>query len=327
MREIVFALPIASKNDTLAMDVGEVAKMDEKSIEEKLVLEPSNAYIEEHSITTPDAEEPKSDNHKLKESFMEADRNDLGGFDEKDFHFIDEEGGSEEPEVKKVKREVKDGSKETLLEKLKALPLWVKGVALLLIVFLYMLKDEMSSATPKDVVVSSEVNVSAPQQVQEAPVADKPREEQKIEKLKACMLASPLSFKYEGGKVVPIFSGQVIPESGTFCEDFTLKNYRLDGANNSLSVVAEVYSGDTMVQKLSLDPLAYFKPSYYKEGIGLTQPNGGGEAVYMPGDVILASQNMSLKLVAAKPDGNNFVYSLLLNGEPTAITVSAQYVQ
>lgn len=272
------------------------------------------------------AEESIIKGEKMSNNKEELSKNDdLNGF------FEEPEFPEEVKEKKKkITKEKKDngGIVSKIMAAFMAAPWWIKGSAVLALVFLYMLfTQSQQKQVPKDVNVTNELNTTKPQELKKGPELDKPLSSQLTEKLNACMLASPLMFKYESGLIVPTFSGQDIPDGGTFCDDFTLKDYKLDGKNGTLSVVAKVYSGDTLVKTLSVDPLSYFKPTYYREGIGMKHPKTGAEAVYMPGDTILSSQSMLLKLTSVATKGDDVIYSLTLNGQPTAITVPAKNVQ
>lgn len=250
----------------------------------------------------------------------------LQGFDEEPdvISFENQQNDSKKP-VKNV------GEKKSLFEKFKALPMPMKIGVVIVAISIFMVLRELGGGKKTDVSseteLTSEANLSQPAEVEPKPVPEQSTEKVREDKLNSCLIASPLSFKFGQEGVVPMFGDQVLSQEALFCDEFSLKNYHLDGANNSLSIIGEIYSGQTLVKKISVDPLAYFKPSYYLEGISIRHPKTQAEVVYMPGDFILKSPSATLQLTGVTDKGASVEYGLLLNGQKTAISVDRKFVQ
>lgn len=224
-----------------------------------------------------------------------------------------------------------DDNKKSLMEKFKALPMPMKIGLVIIAIAIFIVLKELAGSKKTDAAseteTTSEVNLSQPAEVEPKPVPEQSAEQVKQEKLNSCLVASPLSFKFGQEGVVPMFGDQVVSGEALFCDEFVLKNYHLDGANNSLSIIGEIHSGQTLIKKISVDPLAYFKPTYYLEGISIRHPKTQAEVVYMAGDYILKSPSTTLQLTGVVDKGASVEYSLLLNGQKTAILVERKYVQ
>lgn len=317
-RSVVIAAAVIKKNDSEVKNEVKNTEDESNLTDSELVGFDSDENAKESSI------------QNNREDSMAADTNkndlddDFGGFDEPDVMDFDEE--VQDKPKKSAKQQPKE-SGEGLLAKIMGTPWYIKAGAILIIVFLVMLKDEMSNSKTAENTVLEENATKAPEVKPEEAALEKPIEEQKLEKLNACVLAQAISFKFEGGGLIPMFGEKDISNGAVFCDEFTLSNYKLDGSNNNLSVTGEIYSNGAKVKSISVDPLAYFKPNYYYEGIGMRHPKTGAEAVYMAGDVLLGSQGMSLKLASIKDVGDSVVYNFDYNGQPTSITISKKYVQ
>lgn len=221
--------------------------------------------------------------------------------------------------------------KKSLVDRFKALPMPMKIGVVIVAISIFMILRELGGGKKTDVSseteLTSETNLSQPAEVEPKPVPEQSVGKVREDKLNSCLIASPLSFKFGQEGVVPMFGDQVLSSEALFCDEFSLKNYHLDGANNSLSIIGEIYAGQVLVKKISVDPLAYFKPSYYLEGISIRHPKTQAEVVYMPGDYILKSPSATLQLTGVTDKGASVEYSLLLNGQKTAISVDRKFVQ
>lgn len=221
--------------------------------------------------------------------------------------------------------------KKSLVDRFKALPMPMKIGVVIVAISIFMILRELGGSKKADVSseteLTSETNLSQPAEVETKPVPEQSMEKVREDKLNSCLIASPLSFKFGQEGVVPMFGDQVLSQEALFCDEFSLKNYHLDGANNSLSIIGEIYSGQALVKKISVDPLAYFKPSYYLEGISIRHPKTQAEVVYMPGDYILKSPSATLQLTGVTDKGTSVEYGLLLNGQKTAISIDRKFVQ
>ena len=247
----------------------------------------------------------------------------LGGFEPDVINYDDV--------AQKTKDESEDVQKTGFFQKLKNLPLLAKIAIAIVLVSAYMIfqdyRKHQKPAPSAEVEVTQEMNTSKAPQVETQPIPEQTPEQVKTEKLNSCLIASPLAFKFGQAGITPMFGTQDISNEATFCDEFSLKDYHLDGSNNSLSIVGDIYSGTTLVKHASVDPLAYFKPLYYLEGISIKHPVTQAEVIYMPGDFLLKSPSATLQLTGVTDKGTSVEYSLLYNGQKTAITVDRKYVQ
>lgn len=244
--------------------------------------------------------------------------------------------GFEEPDVINFDTPQSNAPKEQtekkgLVQRFKDLPTWGKITLVIVIASAFMLyKDYLRSKQPApsaEVELTPEMNTTQAPQVETKAVAEKTPEQVKAEKLNSCLIATPLAFKFGQAGVIPMFGSQDVSNEAAFCDEFTLKNYHLDGSNNSLSIVGDVYSGEALVKHVSVDPLSYFKPTYYLEGISIKHPVTQAEVQYMPGDFLLKSPSATLQLTGVSDKGTTVEYQLLFNGQKTAISVDRKYVQ
>ncbi|MDD4969876.1 MAG: hypothetical protein PHT07_10655 [Paludibacter sp.] len=279
-------------------------------------------------VDTPKTElEEETIHNNIGVETMDSDKNnlgDLGGFEPDVINYDEKEGvkTSQSGEENKV----------GLVQKFKNLPLWGKGAVAIVVVSIFMIVQDYRKQSSKplpaaEVEITAEMNTSKAPEVETKPVAEQTPEQVKMEKLNSCLIASPLTFKFGQEGVIPMVGEQQVSNETPFCEEFTLKNYHLDGANNSLSIVGDIYSGTNLVKHISVDPLAYFKPTYYLEGISIRHPKTQAEVQYMPGDFILKSPSASLQLTGVLDKGATVEYSLMFNGQKTAISVDRKYVQ
>lgn len=258
-----------------------------------------------------------------------SDQNFKGGLDT--FNEEPDVIAFDDQQVDSKKQTKNSDEKKSLVDRFKALPMPMKIGVVIVAISIFMILRELGGGKKTDVSseteLTSETNLSQPAEVEPKPVPEQSMEKVREDKLNSCLIASPLSFKFGQEGVVPMFGDQVLSQEALFCDEFSLKNYHLDGANNSLSIIGEIYSGQALVKKISVDPLAYFKPSYYLEGISIRHPKTQAEVVYMPGDYILKSPSATLQLTGVTDKGTSVEYGLLLNGQKTAISIDRKFVQ
>jgi hypothetical protein len=321
---VFYAIPKYKKGDFLRRKVLAHTNKHQKSlIEDSQITQSVEEPVEEQKVYI-------NTKHKEEKAMAHEDKEEFGmdGFMEDDMGLSEQ--SNEEKEVhpdKKKKKKPDESSEGGLVQKLKDLPMWAKAGIGIVIVSLFMMKDEFKTGAIAPVLKDINTTVEALPDTQ--PVSDKTSSQLAIDKLNGCIVAAPISFSFRNGEIVPYFGNQDISGSAKFCDTYTVENYHMDASNGSLSVVTDVKSNGEFVKKLSLDPFAYFKPNYYLEGIGMKHPKTGAEIIYMPGDKILTSDGLALSLDAVKEsaDGATVVYSLTFNGTKTSVSVKRNLVQ